>query len=194
VVTTAALRWRVALPWAVLVLGGIAFLVLGATDQPLLPRYLFLPGAMLALFAAAAPFAWRRIERPWRVRGMVAGLAIGVALVASFVHQRPHLAAASDYAQREHDRDDGLRSLLEQGGVKGFLDRCPPIQVTYYRFGPLTAYLIDRQPTAVTTITGSLARSGSLLTRSTSGRQAAPVGFRVVYQGGGWRLVARRGC
>ena len=191
VIVTAALRARAAMPWAVLGLGGIAFLVLGATDQPLLPRYLLLPGAMLAFFAAAAPFAWRRLERPWRVRGMVAGLAVGIALLASFAHQRPHLVAASDYAQRQHERDDGLRSLLERRGVKGFLDRCPPIQVTYYRFGPLAAYLIDRQASAVTSVTGSLARSGSLLTRSTSGRQRPPTGFRIAYRSKPWVLAAR---
>src|SRR5205807_104854 len=120
VIVTAALRARAAMPWAVLGLGGIAFLVLGATDQPLLPR-----------------------------------------------------------------------SLLERRGVKGFLDRCPPIQVTYYRFGPLAAYLIDRQASAVTSVTGSLAQSGSLLTRSTSGRQRPPTGFRIAYRSKPWALAAR---
>ena len=58
----AALRWGPAgaalLPVAIAAVGVAAFLVLGLGRQPLLARYLAVPGAMLALFCAAAVTAW----------------------------------------------------------------------------------------------------------------------------------------
>ncbi len=72
---------RALIPVAVLALGLGGFLVLGVMHLPLLRRYLFPAGAVLALFCAVALLGWLLLERGTRARrgwalAAVAALAV----------------------------------------------------------------------------------------------------------------------
>ncbi|MDQ3936221.1 MAG: hypothetical protein M3340_16500 [Actinomycetota bacterium] len=135
------LRRRAAVPAAILVLNGVAFLVLAVGGLSLLGRYLFLAGAMLSLFAAVAVFGWLALDqadgrrRPW----MAGGLAV---LAAMLVFAPAQAGRLSDLRDDIADRD---RVAADLNDIAGELDRplpvgCLPILVANHRPIPNLAY------------------------------------------------------
>src|SRR3954469_6627817 len=117
-------RRRAALPAAVLVLNGVAFCVLALAGLSLLGRYLFLAGAMLAVFAALACLGWAELppEHPARVAWRAFGL-VALALIVVF------------FGAQQVDRLSSLRTdIRARASVQADLHalelpRCRPVYV-----------------------------------------------------------------
>jgi hypothetical protein len=143
-------RRRAAVPAAILVLNGVAFLVLAVGGLSLLGRYLFLAGAMLSLFAAFAAFGWLALDpadgrrRPW----MLGGLAILAVLVAFAPSQAGRLSdLRDDIADRDRVAAD-LHDLVTSVNRDRFKE-CAPILVPNHRPVPNLAYWIGLPPDEV---------------------------------------------
>ena len=146
-----ALAWfrrRAAVPAAILVLNGVAFLVLAVAGLSLLGRYLFLAGAMLSLFAAVAVFGWFALDRAdGRRRAWMAG---GLVLLAGMLVFAPQQAGRlSDLREDIADRDRvaaDLHDLVEEPPVERALERCGRLFVPNHRPVPNLAYWTGRRP------------------------------------------------
>ena len=146
-----ALAWfrrRAAVPAAILVLNGVAFLVLAVGGLSLLGRYLFLAGAMLSLFAAFAAFGWTALDpddgrrRPW----MLGGLAVLLAFVVFAPAQAGRLGdLRDDIAARDRVAAD-LHDLVRAEPAERALERCGDVFVPNHRPVPNLAYWTGRDP------------------------------------------------
>jgi hypothetical protein len=142
------LRRRAALPAAIAVLNGVAFLVLAVGGLSLIGRYLFLAGAMLSLFAAVAVFGWMALDpddprrRPW----MASGLALLLAMLAFAPAQADRLRdLRADIADRDRVAAD-LHELVGEPAAERALDRCGKLFVPNHRPVPNLAYWTGRRP------------------------------------------------
>jgi hypothetical protein len=146
-----ALAWfrrRAAVPAAILVLNGVAFLVLAVGGLSLLGRYLFLAGAMLSLFAAFAVFGWMAIDPgdPRRRQWMLGGLAILAAFLVFAPSQAERLGdLRDDVADRDRVAAD-LHDLVDDPSAERALDRCAALFVPNHRPVPNLAYWTGRSP------------------------------------------------
>ena len=146
-----ALAWfrrRAAVPAAILVLNGVAFLVLAAGGLSLLGRYLFLAGAMLSLFAAVAALGWTALDpADGRRRPLMLG---GVAILVAFVVFAPAQAGRlGDLRDDIADRDEVAADLHDLAGdptAERALDRCGDVLVPNHRPVPNLAYWTGRPP------------------------------------------------
>ena len=143
-------RARARLPIALGLLGGLAFLVLGLGDQPLLARYLFIPAAMLALLFAAG------IASRWSLPVTV---VLALAAAVSIPPTVRDVDAQVDVAAHRHDADGSLDAVLDRAP-----ERCDPLAVTYFQTRPLVAYLLDRRPNEIDTTRAERAQRGTLVT------------------------------
>jgi hypothetical protein len=146
-----ALAWfrrRAAVPAAILVLNGVAFLVLAVGGLSLLGRYLFLAGAMLSLFAAFAALGWLALEpgdarrRPWMLGGAAILLAFAVfapAQAGRLSDLRDDIAARDEVAADLHD-------LVRMPEVERHLARCGDVYVPNHRPVPNLAFWLERDP------------------------------------------------
>jgi hypothetical protein len=202
-------RARARVPVATGLLGGAAFLALGLGDQPLLARYLFVPGAMLALPFAAAATAWwvpgLRAAGPGTAPGGGAGGPLGprAALAVTAVFAVAALASVPatvrdvddwrDFSEARHRADGELPELLDSAAARRTLDRCVPATVDYFQTRPLVAYLLgDRRPNDVDTAQPARATGGALLVaRSRAGE--VPHAFRLAASSRSWALFDRCG-
>ncbi|MGI8622697.1 MAG: hypothetical protein ACR2NB_04215, partial [Solirubrobacteraceae bacterium] len=201
------LRDRARLGAAVGVLSLLAFCVLAAAGLPILGRYLLLPAAILAIFAAAGVFGWLALEpgdprrRPWQAFAVLTA----VALVA--------------FAPAQVDRLTSLRRALSvQEGIQGDLSRlvgddrlpadCVPITVPNRRPIPLLALWLDVRPQALATAQEAPPRRGVLLQPATAqvaadyildrrdldrSVPAPPASFRPRARNASW-IVLTEGC
>jgi hypothetical protein len=142
------LRRRAAVPAAILVLNGVAFLVLAVGGLSLLGRYLFLGGAMLSLFAGVAVFGWMALDpddgrrRAW----MAGGLAVLAALLVFSPTQAGRLDdLRDDIADRDRVAAD-LHALVREPAAERALDRCGRLFVPNHRPVPNLAYWTGRRP------------------------------------------------
>lgn len=139
-----ALAWfrrRAAVPAAILVLNGVAFLVLAVGGLSLLGRYLFLAGAMLSVFAAIAALGWTALDRddPRRRTWMLGGAAILVAFAVFAPAQAGRLGdLRDDIADRDRVAAD-LHDLTKDIGSNR-TEHCSPILVPNHRPVPNLAY------------------------------------------------------
>ena len=121
-------RERAALPAALAVLGGLAFVAIGIAGLSLLGRYLFLPAAMLCIFFGFAALGWigRPLDGPWRA--WVGGAAVLlVAFAGSTVsHQTDRLDRLRDGIQLRGEIQDDLRDLTRVDAAEAAFERCKP--------------------------------------------------------------------
>jgi hypothetical protein len=200
------LRGRVALPAAIGVLNGVAFLLFGIAGLSLLTRYLFLAGAIAALFTAIGCLGW--LELParapgralWRAAGVV---ALGVIVVFFGIQQVDRLTALrTDIRNRDRVQSD-LRKLADAP----VLDSCRPVFVPNHRPVPLLAYWSDIRPKQI--LTRSASPTGALVLPANAEVQklsildphepvplhlSAPPGFRLVARDRSWLLYAGPRC
>jgi hypothetical protein len=196
--------WRRAvLPAAVLVLNGVAFCVLALAGLSLLGRYLFLAGAMLAVFAALACLGWVELppEHParaaWRGFGLVA-----LALIVVF------------FGLQQVDRLNSLRTdIRARASVQADLHalelpRCRPVYVPNHRLVPLLAYWHDVRPKEIlaripVTSSGALVLPANERVQRLSIldpqepvplRLREPPGWRQVAADRSWRVYAGPAC
>jgi hypothetical protein len=192
----AALRWdrrRALLPVAIAAVGVAAFLVLGLGRQPLLARYLAVPGAMLALFCAAAVTAWlipdvrERLGR-WAAVVSVAALA---ALAVATVDVVPTVRENVDFASARHRADGDLPAFV--AAHRPAFRRCPPQQVSYFQTRPLLAYLLGVRANSIVRVRASRPVPGTLLLERDAAESPPPVVFAPVAQSRHWLLESTCG-
>jgi hypothetical protein len=186
-------RRRALLPVALGALGGVAFLILGLGDQPLLARYLFVPATMLALLLAAAATAWwvpdLRAPRAARAAVTVAFAAAALAGVVLAVDDVDHWR---DVSAKRHDADADLADLVERPAVERSFDTCRPAVVAYFQTRPLLAYLLgDRRPNAIETTRPERPERGTLAIEAGDAPRVAP-GARPVARDAAWSVLCRR--
>jgi hypothetical protein len=180
-------------PIVVGALGGIAFLVLGVADLPLLARYLLVPAVMLAFCCAALATAWSIPELRERHRGVVVGAA-GVVVLGLLISVPATVRDVDEVvgeAALRHGLDRDLPALVAAPGARRALDRCGPIQVDYFQTRPLLALLIERRPEELRVGRPSAARSGLLLLPRRGARGPAPPSFEPVASNRSWVLYGR---
>lgn len=155
-----SMRRRALVPAAVLVLNGFTYLILGIAGLPLLGRYLFLAGAMLALFAGVAAFGWTALERGHPLRGVwrVGGLVVLAAIAAFSPMQVDRLSALrTDIANRERVQSD-LHALVRLPAARAALGSCGTLYVPNHRPVPELAYWTGRRPASI--VSAQLRRPG----------------------------------
>jgi hypothetical protein len=157
-------RGRAALPAALTVLGGLAFVVLGFAGLPLIGRYLFLPATMLAIFFGFSALGWRERDRgDLRRWWAIGGLGLLVAFAAFTPANVRGLDDLRDGVQLRGRIEDDLRSLT-RGAVAGpLLERCSPIYVPNHRPVPILAYYLDRRPEEIVSAQLERPRRGLLV-------------------------------
>ena len=207
------LRRRAALPAAVVVLNGLAFCAFGIAGLSLLGRYLFLAGAMLALFTAVACLGWMELPEGaagrslWRVVGLVALAGIVVFFPAQQVHRLT--ALRTDIRNRDRVQSD-LRKVAQTTQAKSVLRACRSVFVPNHRPVPLLAYWADIRPQSIATRQPArgIAAAWSCCPptpRCRSCRSSiphepipldlrAPAGYRVVSRNRSWLLYAGPTC
>jgi hypothetical protein len=141
-------RDRAALPAALTVLGGLAFIAIGIAGLSLLGRYLFLPATMLCIFFGFAALGWigRPLAGPWRL--WLGGAAVLlIAFAGSTVsHQSDRLDRLRDGVQLRGEIQDDLRDLTGIDAAAAAFERCKPVYVPNHRAVPILAWYLDRAP------------------------------------------------
>ena len=170
-----------------------AFLVLGLGRQPLLARYLAVPGSMLALFCAAAVTAWlipdvrERLGR-WAAVVSVAALAAMAVATAEVV---PTVRENVDFAAARHRADGDLPAFVD--AHRPAFRRCPPQQVSYFQTRPLLAYLLGVRTNSIVRVRASRPVAGTLLLEREADEAPPPAAFGAVAQSRYWRLLSTCG-
>jgi hypothetical protein len=145
---------RMAVPTAIALLNGVAWIVFAIAGLSLLGRYLFLLGTMLALFAAVAALGWTALERshPWRRAWSIGGSAIVALLVLFFaVQQVDRLTSLrTDIGNRDRIQAN-LHGLATRAPVEALVRGCRPTFVPNHRPVPLIAYWDDIRPASIVT-------------------------------------------
>ena len=191
---------RSRLPAAVLFLGLAGFLVLGVAGLPLLIRYLLLPAAMLALFAAVAALGWTAWpgSRVWTA----AGVAACMVLLVSIPSQAGRLGHLRDITAPRTDVQEDLAGLAAQPAVRAAVARCGALYVPDARPRPLLAFALHRDPGTLPTLRGATTR-GAYLVYATDAAAAVfsigppappgevPPGARLVARNRSWVLAER---
>src|SRR5436190_1089918 len=204
------LRKRTLLPAAIAVLGGLAYAGFGIAGLSLLGRYLFLPAAMLALFAALAAFGWMALEparQPLRRYWLVGGLVVLAGIVAFTPQQVNRLRALrTDIANRDRVQAD-LHDLVNTHTAERALDHCGTLFVPNHRPVPMLAYWTGRQPGDIVSAQGrrptpnglfvapaspEVARLSVLDPRDLSAPATRPPGYRLLVSNRSWILYG--GC
>jgi hypothetical protein len=141
------MRRRTALPAAIAVLNGIAFVIFGIAGLSLLGRYLFLASTMLALFAAVAALGWTAMPRGWVRRfWAVWGTLILIGILVFTPMQVERLTdLRADIADRDRVQGD-LHSLVDRPGVERAFTTCNPLYVPNHRPVPDLALWLDKRP------------------------------------------------
>jgi hypothetical protein len=145
------LRARSALPAALVVLDGIAYLVFAVGGLSLITRYLFLAGLVLALFAAVAVFGWLALPRghparmPWRALGLVPLIA----MLALAPTQANRLRSLRTDIRHRYTVQSDLHALVRSRAGAAAIGGCPRVFVPNHGQIPLLAYWTGRRPTRI---------------------------------------------
>jgi len=169
--------------------GLLAFLVVGAWELPVLPRYLLVPALMLVYFAALGTLGWTRLARG-RIRNLA--LLTGATCALLLVISLPGTDDATRAVQHQLDtRSSALESvhrLLETPAAQASVRRCGRVRVDY-RLLPFTAVWLDRDPDRIAARSGPPAHGVTLVpVRSTAARDA---GSPPTARDGDWALFVR---
>jgi hypothetical protein len=139
---------RSVVPFAVMTLGLITFLLLGLLELPLIVRYLFPPALVLALFCSFALTAWLdpRRGRWTRVALGLAAAPLALALALAAPDQRKRLERVARGAEAAAAAQADLRDLLDAPGAAAGVRGCLPAHVEHYQLRPQVAWFADVDP------------------------------------------------
>lgn len=177
------------LPAILLGLGLLGFAILGVTGLPLVYRYAFVPGAMVALFCAVALLGWTQLatgrSRARWLAGAVPATAVVIGLSTGGVVD--DLSRVADRSRRTASDQRALRAIVSEPASARALRRCQPVLVRDFLLSPLVAYRADIDARAVTLGRGRA--PGSVV----AGEAATPPrGFgRPIARNARWSVYAR---
>jgi hypothetical protein len=139
------LRDRALLGFFAGVVAVVALAILASAGLPIDTRYVFLPTALLAVFAGAAVFGWLSLPagHPRRRLWQAAALLTAAAIIALIPSQRSRLDGTFDSLARQQRIKDDLVALVSRGSVSL---RCAPIGVPTHRPIPLLALWLHVSP------------------------------------------------
>jgi hypothetical protein len=202
---------RAAVPAALAVLGGAAFVLIGIAGLSLLGRYLLMPAAMISIFFAFAALGWigwpdapRR--RAWLICATVLLVAFGG---STWSHQSDRLKRLRDGIQLRGEIQDDLRDLTDQPLAAPLFASCEPVYVPNHRPVPVLAWYLDRDPSDILSAQIERPRRGLFVAPATDEVREKfvldphdpaklavpdrPPGFRRVTGNAAWVLY-ERGC
>lgn len=139
VLSLGVLRRRAFLPAAMLGLGLVTFVAIGAAGLAVIPRYLIAPAALTGLFAIVAIVGWRQLPRddprraPWAAGATI--LAVMLALTAPGLLSYDRWVVTLLHQQRAITSD--LQSLADSPQLRRHADRV--VHVPTRRAVPLLA-------------------------------------------------------
>jgi hypothetical protein len=185
---------RAALPVAIFVIGGLSFMVLGVAGLSLLPRYFFVPAAMLALFCGVALFGWNALPRDDRLRlpWMGGALLLAAAIAAWIPKDVDHVQSVQATIRPLKRGETDLRRLTSSPRALASFRRCAsePVRVNRPLLIPELAFMLKRRPAPIKARHFNDARRGLVVT-APSRSQPIPPGFRTVYRNRSWALSER---
>lgn len=166
---------RVRLPAAVAMLGLVGFLLLGLIGLPLNNRYLFLPGAVFAVFAGAAVVRWRSESGPLRTVLIVVGVLATAALAVDAPDQIRAVRSVSTIADAQRMLVRDVRMLARR-----VPQSCGPIYVSIGRtplsgFQPELAWSTRRPTSEIRALPSQAPRSGAAIVSTPALRSALGV-------------------
>jgi hypothetical protein len=144
----AFLRGRALLGAAAAALAAAAFAVLAIAGLAIIPRYLLLTGAILAVFCAAGLLGWRLLPagHAWRGRWQAFAALTVVVFLALTPHQADLISDLRDSIATQDRIGDDLGELADEGA---FGSGCNPISVPNHRLVPILALALDRRPSEI---------------------------------------------
>jgi len=150
----ALFRRATALPVAILLLDGLAFLGLAISGLPLNTRYLLPAGLVLALFAALAALGWSALPRGRRrLVWTAAGIAALLFVAAVSVPRQPEAVAdLRDRLTATEAINRDLAAILETAQVRRELAACGPLVSPNVRLRPQFAFLTGRDEGSVAVV------------------------------------------
>ena len=183
---------RALVPLALLSLGAASFLMIGFAGLPLLTRYFFLGGTMLALFFAVAVAGWTGLPPGDRDRRLwMAGAAVlaGV-VVATLPYEYESVDGRLREANRRGDAQTDLERLVGQPAARAAIGSCSPLYSRVFRARPQLLFLRRDDPDVEIVARRSLAPTRGLLLRYVDEREpAAAPGFRNLAASRSWSLL-----
>jgi len=184
---------RALVPLALLALGAASFLLIGFAGLPLLTRYFFLGGTMLALFFAVALAGWTGLPAGDRDRRlwMVGAAVLAVVVVATLRHEYESVDGRLREANRRGDAQTDLERLVDQPVAQAAIRSCPPLSSRVFRARPQLLFLRRDEPAVEIVARRSLAPTRGLLLRYVDEREpAAATGFHNLAASRSWSLLS----
>jgi hypothetical protein len=183
-------------PLGLMALGAASFLLIGFAGLPLITRYFFLGGTMLALFFAVAVAGWTGLEPGDRARRLwmagAAVLALVVLATARYEYESVHGRLRE--ASRRGVLQDDLEHLMDRPVARAAVARCTPFYSRVYRARPEILFQRRDQPDIDFVANQRVAPTNGLLLRYVYERSPAPTtGFHNVAASRFWSLVSTCG-
>ena len=196
---------RMLLPVVVGACSVATFFAIGATQLPVLLRYLLVGVCVLAITAGVGTTAWSvATSSRGRSTGVVLAVAVALLLAASVPSTLSDVADARDFTRARSGVHSNLRAVTAAPAFRSAAARCPVLLVPDFRSRPVV--LLDHTAARGDIVVGNLAdgKRGLLLTYATPSaelifnlgapgevrRQAAPVGARIVARNRDWIAYA----
>jgi hypothetical protein len=129
----------------VLALSVATFVIIGIEGLPLLARYLFPAGTVLAILGAGAAAGVRAPSGSWSP----AGVAAAIALVAAIPATATGIAHAVNGARARQAVDDDLARFVRSADFDAAVRSCGPLSAGTYRVVPAIAYARHVEPTTI---------------------------------------------
>jgi hypothetical protein len=185
----------------------LAFAALATAGLPIVTRYMLLPAALLCVFAGAAVFGWRSLDRgdPRRRRWQLAGAAVALVLIAFVPSQARRLDRTFDQLDRQERIQKDLVALVSSRVISL---RCGPVGVPNHRPVPLLALHLRTRPGNVVSAQQRVLSAGTFVAPANAEVEhdytldkhdpvplvaAVPAGFTPVGGNASWRVYARCG-
>jgi len=184
-------RQKALAPLGVLALGAASFLAIGFAGLPLITRYFFLGGVMLALFFAVALVGWTGLERGnrWRPWWMAGAAALALVLVATTKYETESVQGRLREASRRGVVQEDLERLMNRAEFKTAIAGCKPLYSRVYRSRPQMLWLRRDQPAIDIVANQRVAPTSGLLLRYVYERSPAPAtGFHNLAASTFWSL------
>ena len=202
----AFLRRRSLLGVAAAALAAAAFALLAIAGLAIIPRYLLLTAAILAVFCGLGLLGWRQLpqEHPLRRRWQGFAALTALVFVALVPHQAELISDLRDSIAAQDRIGDDLGDLADEGA---FAAGCGPISVPNHRLVPILALALERTPSdIISSSEQQQPRRGYFV--APANREVAddfvldpndprrlitavPAGFELTARNRSWRLYAR---